>query len=130
MLRYRSADRVVPYVPAVQGFEDDEEIDVTVGAGVAAGVAAEKISGHGLLTGYVRESIVDQETLRAFQLAIRFEALPLAAPASFGCVSARRPTVLLLTSQPTADRFAPRRAVSERRIPVHGSSCCITSRGE
>lgn len=44
MLRYRSADRVVPYVPAVQGFEDDEEIDVTVGAGVAAGVAAEKIA--------------------------------------------------------------------------------------
>lgn len=86
--------------------------------------------GHGLLTGYVRGSTVDQEVLQAFQLAIRCEASPPAAPASFGCVSARRPTVLLVTSQPTADRFAPRRAVSARRIPVQGSSCCITSRGE
>ena len=47
--------------------------------------------------------------MQTFQLAIRFEALPPAASASFGCVSARRPTVLRLTSQPTAERFAPRR---------------------
>ena len=31
-----------PFGPVVQGFEDDEEIDVAVGAGVAAGVAAEE----------------------------------------------------------------------------------------
>ena len=42
MLRYRSADGIVPFGPVVQGFEDDEEIDVAVGAGVAAGVAAEE----------------------------------------------------------------------------------------
>ena len=28
--------------PVVEGFEDDEEVDVAVGAGVAAGVAAEE----------------------------------------------------------------------------------------
>ena len=43
MLRYRSADKVVPFGPVLQELEDDEETDVTVGAGVAAGAAAEKI---------------------------------------------------------------------------------------
>ena len=28
--------------PVIEGFEDDEEVDVAVGAGVAAGVAAEE----------------------------------------------------------------------------------------
>ena len=51
--------------------------------------------GHGLLTGNVRGSTVAWEVMQAFQFAIPFEALPLAAPASSGCVSARRPTVLL-----------------------------------
>ena len=37
-----AADGVVPFGPVVQGFEDDEEVDVAVGAGVAAGVAAEE----------------------------------------------------------------------------------------
>ena len=36
------ANGVATFGPIVQGFEDDEEIDVAVGAGVAAGVAAEK----------------------------------------------------------------------------------------
>ena len=42
VLRYGGADGVVPFGPVVQGFEDDEEIDGAVGAGVAAGVAAEE----------------------------------------------------------------------------------------
>ena len=37
-----AADGIVPFGPVVEGFEDDEEIDVAVGAGVAAGVAAEE----------------------------------------------------------------------------------------
>ena len=32
----------LPVGPVVEGFEDDKEIDVAVGAGVAAGVAAEE----------------------------------------------------------------------------------------
>ena len=39
---YRSANGIVPFGPAVEGCGDDEEIDVAVGAGVAAGVAAEE----------------------------------------------------------------------------------------
>ena len=42
VLRYGGADGIVPFGPVVQGFEDDEEVDVAVGAGVAAGVAAEE----------------------------------------------------------------------------------------
>ena len=42
MLRYRSANGVAPFGPVVEGCGDDEEIDVAVGAGVAAGVAAEE----------------------------------------------------------------------------------------
>ena len=37
-----SANGVVPFGPVVEGFEDDEEVDVAVGAGVAAGVAVEE----------------------------------------------------------------------------------------
>ena len=42
LFAYRPADGIVPFGPVVQGFEDDEEIDVAVGAGVAAGMAAEE----------------------------------------------------------------------------------------
>ena len=42
LLAYRPANGVAPFGPVVEGFEDDEEIDVAVGAGVAAGVAAEE----------------------------------------------------------------------------------------
>ena len=42
MLRYGGADGIVPLGPVVQGFENDEQVDVAVGAGVAAGVTAEK----------------------------------------------------------------------------------------
>ncbi len=42
LFAYRPADGVAPFGPVVEGFEDDEEIDVAVGAGVAAGVAAEE----------------------------------------------------------------------------------------
>ena len=42
LLLYGSADGIVPFGPVVEGFEDEEEIDVAVGAGVAAGVAAEE----------------------------------------------------------------------------------------
>ncbi len=42
LFSYRPTDGVAPFGQAVQGFEDDEEIDVAVGAGVAAGVAAEE----------------------------------------------------------------------------------------
>ena len=37
-----AANGVAPFGPVVEGFEDDEEVDVAVGAGVAAGVAAEE----------------------------------------------------------------------------------------
>ena len=39
---YGGADGVVLFWPVVEGFEDDKEVDVAVGAGVAAGVAAEE----------------------------------------------------------------------------------------
>ena len=42
LFAYRPANGVAPFGPVVEGFEDDEEIDVAVGAGVAAGVAAEE----------------------------------------------------------------------------------------
>ena len=42
MLGDGGANGVVPFGPVVEGFEDDEEIDVAVGAGVAAGAAAEE----------------------------------------------------------------------------------------
>ena len=42
LFAYRPADGVAPFGPVVEGFEDDEEIDVAVGPGVAAGVAAEE----------------------------------------------------------------------------------------
>lgn len=42
LLAYRPADGVAPFEPVVEGVEDDEEIDVAVGADVAAGVAAEE----------------------------------------------------------------------------------------
>ena len=42
LLAYSPANGVAPFGPVVEGFEDDEEIDVAVGAGVAAGVAAEE----------------------------------------------------------------------------------------
>ena len=42
MLRYGGGTGVVLLGPVVQGFKDDEEVDVAVGAGVAAGVAAEE----------------------------------------------------------------------------------------
>ena len=42
LFAYRPANGVAPFEPVVQGFEDDEEIDVAVGASVAAGVAAEE----------------------------------------------------------------------------------------
>ena len=42
LFAYGPANGVAPFGPVVQGFEDDEEIDVAVGAGVAAGVAAEE----------------------------------------------------------------------------------------
>jgi len=35
LFAYRPANGVAPFGPVVQGFEDDEEIDVAVGAGVA-----------------------------------------------------------------------------------------------
>ena len=37
LFAYRPANGVAPLGPVVQGFEDDEEIDVAMGAGVAAG---------------------------------------------------------------------------------------------
>ena len=42
LFAYCPANGVAPFGPVVEGFEDDEEIDVAVGAGVAAGVAAEE----------------------------------------------------------------------------------------
>ena len=42
LFAYRPADGIVPFGPVVEGCGDDEEIDVAVGAGVAAGVAAEE----------------------------------------------------------------------------------------
>ena len=42
LFAYRPADGIIPFGPVVQGCGDDEEIDVAVGAGVAAGVAAEE----------------------------------------------------------------------------------------
>ena len=39
---YGPANGVAPFGPVVEGCGDDEEIDVAVGAGVAAGVAAEE----------------------------------------------------------------------------------------
>ena len=41
-LANRQANGVAALWPVVEGFEDDEEVDVAVGAGVAAGVAAEE----------------------------------------------------------------------------------------
>ena len=42
LFAYRPANGVAPFGPVAEGFEDDEEIDVAVGAGVGAGVAAEE----------------------------------------------------------------------------------------
>ena len=42
LFAYRPANGVAPFGPIVERLEDDEEIDVAVGAGVAAGVAAEE----------------------------------------------------------------------------------------
>ena len=42
LFAYRLANGVAPFGPVVQGLEDDEEIDVAEGAGVAAGAAAEE----------------------------------------------------------------------------------------
>lgn len=42
MSAYCSAIGIAPFGPVVQRFGDDEEIDVALGAGVAAGVAAEE----------------------------------------------------------------------------------------
>ena len=42
LFAYCPADGVAAFGPVVEGFEDDEEVDVAVGAGVAAGVAAEE----------------------------------------------------------------------------------------
>ena len=42
LFAYRPADGIVPFGAVVEGCGDDEEIDVAVGAGVAAGVAAEE----------------------------------------------------------------------------------------
>ena len=42
LFAYRLANGVAPFGPVFQGLEDDEEIDVAEGAGVAAGVAAEE----------------------------------------------------------------------------------------
>ena len=41
-LASRQTNGVAMLWPVVEGFEDDEEVDVAVGAGVAAGVAAEE----------------------------------------------------------------------------------------
>ena len=43
LFAYRPANGIAPFGPVVQGFGDDEEIDVAVGAGVAAGVAKRMI---------------------------------------------------------------------------------------
>ena len=42
LFAYDPANGVAPFGPVVQGCGDEEEIDVAVGAGVAAGVAAEE----------------------------------------------------------------------------------------
>ena len=42
LFAYGPANGVAPFGPVVQGCGDEEEIDVAVGAGVAAGVAAEE----------------------------------------------------------------------------------------
>ena len=42
LFAYGPANGVAPFGPVVEGCGDDEEIDVAVGAGVAAGVAAEE----------------------------------------------------------------------------------------
>ena len=145
-LANRQANGVAALWPVGEGFEDDEEVDVAVGAGVAAGVAAEEDNlfgieflgdqlgyglncrfvdrdfthvdqtppGHGLLTGYVRGPTIAQEAGQAF----RCEVLFLAAAVPFGCVSARRPAVLLVTSQPTADWPPIWHPLKTGRVPV------------
>jgi len=63
---------------------------------------ADAIPGHGLLTGYVVRSTIAQKAVQAFQPVCHFEVLPLGEPAAFGYVSAKRPAVQQLTSQPVA----------------------------
>ena len=42
LFAYSSADGIAALWPIIQGFENDEEVDVAVVAGVAAGVTAEE----------------------------------------------------------------------------------------
>ena len=48
LLGYGGADGIEVLGPVVQGVQDDEQVYVAVGAGVAAGVAAEKDDMHGI----------------------------------------------------------------------------------
>ena len=111
-----------------------------MGAGVAAGVAAEEDNlfgieflgdqlGNGLncgfvdcdfthvgqflpgvdpWPGYIRGPTIAQEAEPALQQTFHCEVLLPAAPVPFGYVSARRPAVPLVISQPNVDRFALR----------------------
>ena len=48
LFAYSSADGIAALWPIIQGFEDDEQVDVAVGAGVATGVAAEEVDLFGI----------------------------------------------------------------------------------